>query len=91
LPAYYIDCKEALALGWNPRKGDLAQKCPQNMIFGGEYKNVNGHLPVKSGRIWYEADINYTIGFRGPNRILFSNDGLVFVTYDYYLTFCEII
>ena len=61
------------------------------MIFGGEYKNVNGHLPVKSSRIWYEADINYTIGFRGPDRILFSNDGLVFVTYDHYLTFCEII
>ena len=52
---------------------------------------IDGHLPEASGRIWYEADINYTAGFRTRHRILYSNDGLVFVTYDHYDTFYEII
>ena len=41
-------------------------------------------------RTWYEADINYIPGFRSTDRILFSNDGLIFVTYDHYETFFEI-
>lgn len=49
------------------------------------------HLPAAAGRIWYEADINYDGGFRGTDRILYSNDGLIFVTYDHYRTFIEII
>lgn len=52
---------------------------------------VNGHLPQKQGRIWYEADINYKYGYRGDDRILYSNDGLIFVTYDHYMTFIEIV
>lgn len=61
------------------------------MITRGIYKNRNGHLPSAPGRIWYEADINYDGGYRGKERILFSNDGLVFVTYNHYLTFEEIV
>lgn len=60
------------------------------MIFGGIYQNKNEHLPSAPGRVWYEADVNYTWGWRGLARILFSNDGLIFVTYDHYLTFYEI-
>lgn len=48
-------------------------------------------MPEKNGRIWYEADINYSRGFRNGMRIVFSDDGLVFVTYDHYQTFYEII
>lgn len=57
----------------------------------GIYENDNGHLPSARGRIWYEADINYSGGFRGEHRILYSNDGLIFVTYDHYSTFVEIV
>lgn len=60
------------------------------MIFGGQYFNKNGHLPTKKNRIWYEADINYISGKRNSERILFSNDGLIFVTYDHYKTFVEV-
>ena len=42
-------------------------------------------------RIWYEADINYTNGYRNRQRVVFSNDGLIFVTYDHYDTFMEVI
>ena len=60
------------------------------MIGGDIYENRNGKLPTENGRIWYEADINYSSGFRNTERILYSNDGLIFVTYDHYKTFYEI-
>ncbi|MBQ6998658.1 MAG: phage head morphogenesis protein [Clostridia bacterium] len=91
LPEYYITVEEAKEMGWQPKLGDLAFKCPDKMIFGGIYNNDNGHLPSAEGRIWYEADINYIRGYRGMDRILFSNDGLIFVTYDHYHTFYEIV
>ena len=59
-------------------------------ISAGVYKNLNGHLPQKTGRVWYEADINYKSGARNDQRIVWSNDGLVFATYDHYNTFYEI-
>jgi len=91
LPDYYITATEAFRAGWNPKSGNLNLKCPGKMLIGGVHKNRNGHLPSAIGRIWYEADINYFFGFRGNDRILFSNDGLVFVTYDHYKTFIEIV
>lgn len=55
------------------------------------YKSYLGNLSeVAPNRIWYEADINYEFGYRGTERILFSNDGLIFVTYNHYTTFIEI-
>ncbi len=46
--------------------------------------------PQKRGRLWYEADFDYTGGYRNSCRFLYSNDGLMFVTYDHYATFCAI-
>ena len=45
---------------------------------------------MKNGRIWYEVDINYTGGYRNGQRLIYSNDGLIFVTYDHYNKFYEI-
>ena len=50
-----------------------------------------GKLPDKTGRIWYEADFDYSDETRGSNRILYSNDGLIFVSYDHANTFYELI
>lgn len=91
LPDYYITETEAKQLGWVRYKGNLHKVAPGKMITRGIYYNDNNHLPVENGRIWYEADINYEKGYRGNDRILFSNDGLIFVTYDHYKTFVEII
>ena len=91
LPDYYITKDKAGQIGWKKTKGNLAQVAPGCMIFGGVYYNGDGKLPQKEGRIWYEADINYTGGYRNKQRLLFSNDGLIFVTYDHYKTFAEII
>lgn len=90
LPNYYISKEDAKRKGWSSKKGNLASVAPGKMIYGGIYYNDNRHLPVCAGRIWYEADINYKSGKRNSERILFSNDGLIFVTYDHYNTFMEI-
>ncbi len=61
------------------------------MLTRGEYYNDDGHLPISEGRKWFEADINYNGGFRNEQRIVYSNDGLCFVTYDHYHSFIEVI
>ena len=91
LPDYYITEEDAKCDGYIPYLGNLAMVAPGKMLTKGRYMNRNGHLPAAPNRIWYEADINYTWGYRGSARVVFSNDGLVFVTYDHYRTFCEII
>ena len=60
------------------------------MMTAGISLNFDMHLPSAPGRVWYEADLNYYRGKRNTHRILWSNDGLVFVTYDHYLTFIEV-
>lgn len=91
LPTYYISRGDAYHQGWKPRLGNLSKVAPGKMMYGGIYRNDDGKLPQTSGRIWYEADINYQGGRRNDKRVLFANDGLIFVTYDHYNTFEEII
>lgn len=90
LPGYYITERELAALGWKHGKAPV-KYAPGKMATMGIYQNRNGHLPDAPGRIWYEADINYYSGRRNSHRILWSNDGLIFVTYDHYTTFMEIV
>ncbi|WP_435530534.1 ribonuclease domain-containing protein [Paenibacillus polymyxa] len=87
LPSYFITKKEARDLGWEPSEGNLHKVAPGKSIGGDVFRNREGLLPKKQGRIWYEADINYSGGTRGSDRILYSNDGLVYKTTDHYRTF----
>lgn len=91
LPMRYITKKEARQQKWKANKGNLAEVLPGKVIGGDRYYNDDGHLPEVSGREWYEADIDYVVGFRGNSRLLYSNDGLMFVTYDHYRTYVEVI
>ena len=90
LPDNYLTKYDAAQMGWERKKGNLAEIAPDYQIFGGMYYNDNGHLPQKEDRIWYEADLNYIRGHRSNERLVFSNDGLIFVTYDHYETFLEV-
>lgn len=90
LPDYYITISDIYKLGWTTGKAPI-DFAPGKMITGGVYKNKNGHLPQKEERTWYEADINYRQGTRNSQRIVWSNDGLLFTTYDHYETFHEIV
>ena len=85
-----ITKEEAKNNGWKTKEGNLSQTCPGKMIGGDIFENRKGKLPDEPNRIWYEADIDYQSGYRNKYRILYSNDGLVFVTYDHYQTFYEL-
>lgn len=90
LPSHYITKQQARQLGWISFLGNLDQVAPGKSIGGEIYQNRNEHLPQAIGRTWFEADINYDSGIRNSHRLLFSNDGLLFATYDHYKTFVEI-
>ena len=90
LPDNYLGKKNAQKMGWDPKQGNLAEVLPGMLIGGDRYKNRDGRLPEAPGRVWYEADFDYTGGYRNDCRLLYSNDGLIFVTYDHYATFYEI-
>lgn len=90
LPSGYITKEVAKKAGWVNIKGNLQSLLPGAIIGGDSYGNRELRLPNAPGRIWYEADINYTGGYRNKHRLLYSNDGLIFVTYDHCKTFYEI-
>lgn len=61
----------------------------QHKCIGGDrYWNYEASLPTKENREYYECDIN-TLGARGrgTERLVYSNDGLIYYTPDHYNTF----
>lgn len=79
LPDYYITKEEAIEkYGWNSRRNSIAGKAPGKMIGNVLYENRKQVLPEKKGRIWYECDVDYESGGRTPQRLYYSNDGLMF-------------
>ena len=86
LPKNYITKAEAKALGWEG--GSVEKYAPGKCIGGGRFGNFEGLLPDKDGCTWTECDIN-TLGAssRGAERIVFSNDGLIYYTPDHYESF----
>ena len=91
LPDKYVTKDEAGKSGWKNYKGNLNEVLPGVSIGGDVYQNDDNKLPQTDGRIWYEADIDYESGFRNNSRILYSNDGLIFATYDHYKTFYKVL
>lgn len=86
LPGNYITKAEAEKAGWSG--GSVEKYCPGKCIGGGRFGNYEGLLPDAAGRVWTECDIN-TLGAasRGAERIVFSNDGLIYYTPDHYDSF----
>ena len=86
LPPNFITKKEAEAAGWSG--GSLERVLPGMCIGGSRFGNYEGLLPQAKGRTWTECDVN-TLGAksRGAERIVFSNDGLIYYTGDHYESF----
>lgn len=91
LPSNFISKTKAREAGWVSSKGNLDEVCPGMSIGGSDYYNEGWDgeelLPEAKGRTWKECDINYHGGYRGAERLVFSNDGLIFYTADHYQTF----
>lgn len=90
LPDYYITKKQAREQGWDARNGNLCSVLPGKAIGGDRFSNREGQLPAARSRVWREADINYQCGRRGADRLLYSSDGLIFVTRDHYKNFIRV-
>ena len=87
LPDNFITKKEAKELGWVSKEGNLAEVAPGMSIGGDYFGNYEELLPIEEGRDYYECDINSDGGYRGAERIVFSNDGLIYYTEDHYESF----
>lgn len=90
LPDNYLTKKEAQALGWESRKGNLWDVAYGCSIGGDRFGNYEGLLPEAKGRKWTECDIGFDGRYRNSKRIVFSNDGLIYYTEDHYESFDEI-
>ncbi len=89
LPARYVSKREAEKLGWKPGQ-DLCRVAPGKAIGGDRFHNREQRVPQAVGRLWFEADLDYACGKRGARRLVWSNDGLIYVTTDHYGTFREV-
>ena len=86
LPENFITKSEARALGWSG--GGLDEYDYGKCIGGDRFGNNEGLLPEASGRVYYECDIDTLHrDDRGPKRIVYSNDGMVYYTEDHYESF----
>ena len=86
LPQNFVTKAEAEDAGWSG--GSVEKYLPGKCIGGNRFGNREGLLPDAPGRSWTECDIN-TLGAsgRGAERIVFSNDGLIYYTEDHYESF----
>ena len=91
LPANFITKKQAQALGWDSRAGNLSAVAPGKSIGGDYFGNYEGNVPDASGRKWTECDIDSDGGYRNGQRIVFSNDGLIYYSDDHYQTFRQVL
>lgn len=87
LPPNFITKYEARDMGWNSKEGNLWEVAYGYSIGGDEFGNREGLLPDENDRQWYECDVNYEGDYRGSERIVFSNDGLIYYTDDHYESF----
>ena len=87
LPPNYITKNEARDLGWDGNGNHLWQLSYGYSIGGDKFGNREGVLPKQKGRQYYECDVNFEDGKRGAERLVFSNDGLIYYTDDHYNSF----
>lgn len=87
LPENFITKSEANEMGWDSQTGNLWEVANAYVIGGDNFGNREKLLPTKEGRKYFEADVNYEGGYRGAERLVYSNDGLIFYTEDHYESF----
>ena len=87
LPDNFITKKEAQKLGWNSSEGNLWDAAPGKSIGGDVFGNREGLLPEGS---YHECDVNYQGGYRGAERLIYSDSGEIYYTDDHYKTFTQL-
>ena len=87
LPENFITKKEAQNLGWNSSEGNLWDVAPGKSIGGDKFGSREGLLPDGS---YHECDVNYQGGYRGAERLIYSDSGEIYYTNDHYKTFTQL-
>jgi hypothetical protein len=89
LPDNFISKEAAELAGWKPGKA-IENYAPGSQLGGDVFKNNPPILPESPGRIWYEADVGLSGSMsrakQPGTRLVYSNDGLMYVTTDHYET-----
>ena len=88
LPDNYITKAQAEDAGWVSTEGNLWDVAYGMSIGGDRFGNREGLLPA--GETYYECDVNYTGGYRGEERIIYTDDGDVYYTADHYESFTKL-
>lgn len=88
LPPRYATKEEVRTHGW--RGGGLCEVWPGHVIGGDRFQNFGGKLPAAPGRVYREADLDASCRSRGPKRLIFADDGPIFVTLDHYNSFVPV-
>lgn len=88
LPMKFVNKQVARSRGWKPGKDLWSVNALKGKSIGGDqFRNLEGRLPDHK---WREADLDYKGGHRGGKRLVFSKNGVRFVTVDHYKTFTEV-
>ncbi|MFO6497606.1 T7SS effector LXG polymorphic toxin [Bacillus sp. z60-11] len=89
LPPNYVGKNIAAKNGWRPGKA-LNNYVSGGQIGGDIFKNTANVLPKAPGRVWYEADVGLSNTMsrskQAGTRLLYSNDGKMYITTDHYKT-----
>ncbi|MCL1855387.1 MAG: ribonuclease [Clostridia bacterium] len=91
LPSNYLTKRQAQDLGWDSRKGNLAEVAPDHAIGGDRFGNYEQNPDLPAGAEWTECDVNGNGGYRNGERIVFSRDGHIYYTSDHYSHFIQIL
>ncbi|WP_214216004.1 ribonuclease domain-containing protein [Rosenbergiella epipactidis] len=89
LPTNYVTKQSAMENGWKSGKA-LNNSVPGGQIGGDVFRDADNVLPSAPGRVWREADIGIdgtmSRGNQPGTRLLYSSDGLLYITTDHYKT-----
>ena len=86
LPKNYLKKSDARKLGWDASKGNLWDVTDKGVIGGDKFSNREDKLP--SDKKYFEADVNYQGGFRGAERLVYTDQGqVIYFTGDHYKNF----
>lgn len=89
----FVPKSVAIKNGWKPGKV-IGIYIPGGQISGDVFDNIPPLLPMKHGRVWYEADVCFlgtmSRAKQPGTRLLYSSDGLLYITKDHYNTLHKI-
>ncbi len=87
LPSNYITKEEAKKLGWVD--GSVEKFAPGKSIGGDYFPNDQAVLPI--GETYYECDVDTTGKYtRGAKRLVYTREGKIYYTEDYYESFVQL-